>query len=179
MDADTAAGSDHRVYAAMLHTLRLFLEGSTSLKACIDELTPLIGQLHDADPDWLEQFSSQHEALQETFERCVERQSPLTNDEYLSVKEIVRDMKAMVSDVIGWSDDEKQAIRLIVSDRRADLVPSLDAGFVSGFSSAQVSGIREALREEIAENGYQQGSRDDWGELLEDFVDRITPRTND
>jgi hypothetical protein len=84
-------------------------------------------------------------------------------------------MQGMVMDVLDWSADERRAIKLIVEARRPDITPDLDAGFASGFSAAQAKGIYDALREEAAENRFLVGKRDDWGELLEEFIGRMEP----
>ena len=173
MDADSPADSDHHRYVRMLQTLRRFGEGSKSLKECIDELGPLIDGLCAADPDWKDQFSGLWAELEHVFEECVERQSLLTSDEYLHIAEIAKEMKGMALDVLDWSEEEKAAIKLIVNSRRPDLAPDCDAGFASGFSATQANGLHDALREEIAENRFEVGRRDDWGELLEDLVSRI------
>ena len=176
VDADRElAASDHHCYVRMVRTLRRFGEGSTSLKECIDELQPLIDALRAADPDWEDQFSGLWAELEHVFEQCVERQSLLTTDEYLHIAEIAQEMKDMVMDVLDWSEDEKAAIALIVTSRRPDLAPDLDSGFASGFSVTQANGLYDALREEIAQNRFEVGRRDDWGELLEDFMSRIKP----
>jgi hypothetical protein len=176
---DELAASDHRCYVSMLRTLRRFGEGATSLKECIDELHPLVGRLRAADPDWKDQFSGLLAELQHTFDECVERQSLLTNDEFLLVAAIAKEMKVMVLDVVEWSEDEREAINLIVRARRPDLASDLDAGFASGFSATQSRGIYEALREEVAEDRFEVGKRDAWSELLEDFIARIKPPSDE
>jgi hypothetical protein len=171
----TPETSDQRHYSNMLRRLRKFREGSETLHDLIDGLQTAFDHLQAAAQPWNDEFHGLWSELEFTHAECLQRQSGLSSDDYARVIAVAETMEAMVLSARTWSEVELQTLHAIVNNQRPELLPDLESGLRSGFTSKHVREIRDALRDEIVENGMTAGKINQWGEACEDFMWRIEP----
>jgi len=165
--------SDQRLYADMQRGLRRFQEGDQTLHDLIVGLGAGLTHLQAVDESWKSEFTELWSELDYIHADCVERQSGLTTEEFHRIKGVVERLAAMLAAVRRWSALELKTLRAIINSRRPDVLRDIQLGLGESLAPTLINEIRDALHDEIIENGTTDGKINQWGEACEDFMWRI------
>ena len=169
----TSEASDQRLYADMQRGLRSFQEGSQTLHDLIIGLDAQLTCLQTADESWKSEFAELWSELDYIYADCVERQSGLTNEEFHKITGVVERLAVMLAAVRRWSALELKTLQAIINSRRPDVLRDIQVGLGDSPAPKLIAEIRDALRDEIIENGTTDGKINQWGKACEDFMWRI------
>jgi hypothetical protein len=169
----TPEASDQRWYADMQRGLRRFQDGGQTLHDLIVGLGAGLTHLQAADEAWKNEFTDLWSELEYIYADCVERQSGLTIEEFHAVRGVVDRLAAMLAAVRRWSALELKTLRAIINSRRPDVMRDIHLGLGESLAPKLIHEIRDALRDEIVENGTTDEKINGWGEACEDFMWRI------
>jgi len=157
----------------MFRSLHSFQDGGESLHILIENLKTSAGQLQSADEPWRNEFDGLVSELEHAHDSSVE--SSLSSEAFGRVADVVSDLELMVFAARTWTEQEKETLRKIIEVHRPELLRDFDHGMQSGFEANQVEDIRDAVRDELEENGLTNGEINEWGKICDDFVERIRP----
>jgi hypothetical protein len=159
----------------MLRSVHKFQEGSETLRTLVEILKRCVGELQAAEEPWKNEFEALVTDLEYSLDQSIDRESGLSSHEFIRLTTVVTDIEWMILAARTWSDLEKQTLRKIVEVQRPELLGDLDTALRSGYTPKQVREIRDAVGDELAENGVTNGEINDWGIICEDFLARIGP----